>query len=107
MSNQDYGLDQTADRIKDKVSDFGSKAAEAAGDAASTAERKGAKIVQGIENAASSVREQFDHTVDYFRENDARAMAHDLKNYVKSHPTQALIGAIAIGFFAGRMIRRP
>ena len=49
----------------------------------------------------------FDDTVGYFRDNDARAMADDLKSYVKSHPAQALIGAIAIGFFAGRMIRRP
>ena len=69
---------------------------------ADAAERKGAKIVEGIENAASTVRDRFDDTVGYFRDHDARAMADDLKSYVKSHPAQALIGAIAIGFVAGR-----
>jgi ElaB/YqjD/DUF883 family membrane-anchored ribosome-binding protein len=89
--------------MKDKVSDFGSKA----GEVADAAERKGAKIVEGIENAASTVRDRLDDTVSYFRGNDARAMADDLKSFVKSHPTQALIGAVALGFFAGRLIRRP
>jgi ElaB/YqjD/DUF883 family membrane-anchored ribosome-binding protein len=103
VHNQEHGIDQAANRIQDKVSDFGSKV----GDVADAAERKGAKIVEGIENAASTVRDRLDDTVSYFRDNDARRMADDLTSYVKSHPAQALIGAIAIGFFAGRMIRRP
>ena len=103
MQNQEHGIDQAANRMKDNVSDFGSKA----GEVADAAERKGAKIVEGIETAASAVRDRVDDTVSYFRDHDARAVADDLKSYVKSHPTQALIGAIAIGFFAGRLIRRP
>ncbi len=68
MHNQEHGIDQAANRIQDKVSDFGSKV----GDVADAAERKGAKIVEGIENAASTVRDRLDDTVSYFRDNDAR-----------------------------------
>jgi ElaB/YqjD/DUF883 family membrane-anchored ribosome-binding protein len=33
-------------------------------------------------------------------------MVSDLQSYVKSHPTQALLGAAALGFLAAVLLRR-
>ena len=55
---------------------------------------------------AAGVRDQLSGVVDYFRDNGVQDMMDDLAAYVKAHPTQALVGAAVIGFFAGRMARR-
>ncbi len=54
----------------------------------------------------SGAREKLSGAVDYFRDNDVRAISNDFKGYLQSHPTQALIGAVVLGFLAGRVIRR-
>jgi ElaB/YqjD/DUF883 family membrane-anchored ribosome-binding protein len=61
---------------------------------------------RGIQNASDQVRGYMDNTVQYFRDNDARAVMNDVTSYVKAHPTQALIGAAVVGFIAGRLLRR-
>jgi ElaB/YqjD/DUF883 family membrane-anchored ribosome-binding protein len=33
-------------------------------------------------------------------------MMNDVGGYVRSHPTQALVGAVVLGFVTGRLIRR-
>lgn len=53
-----------------------------------------------------TAREKLGTAVDYFREHDARAITNDFKGYLQSHPTQALVGAVVLGFLAGRVIRR-
>jgi hypothetical protein len=58
------------------------------------------------ENGKQAVKERLSNTVDYFRENDMRAITNDFKGYLQSHPTHALIGAVVLGFLAGRAIRR-
>ena len=58
------------------------------------------------ERGVQTAREKVNSAVDYFRENDARAITNDVKGYLQSHPTQALIGAVVLGFLAGRVIRR-
>ncbi len=45
------------------------------------------------------------HTAGYLREHDARAMASDVKESVRRHPTEALIGALIAGFLVGRSVR--
>jgi hypothetical protein len=58
------------------------------------------------ERGVQTARETLNNAVGYFREHDVRAITNDLKGYLQSHPTQALIGAVVLGFLAGRVIRR-
>jgi hypothetical protein len=71
-----------------------------------TVEDVGRSTARTLSSAASSVRDGFNSSVEYFRTHDAKQMASDAGAYLKSHPTQALVGAAVLGFFAGRMIRR-
>ena len=59
-----------------------------------------------IHEAKEQVREFVGDTVDYIRENDFKGMMKDFTGYLKSHPGQALIGAVVVGFVAGRLVRR-
>lgn len=69
--------------------------------------------------AKDAARQMADDTVDMFntrkrqfKEGADRAtesmrhVADDVQSYVKTHPGQALIGALAIGFLAGRLFSR-
>ena len=42
----------------------------------------------------------------YFRDHDAKDMLDDITAYVKSHPTQALLAAAAVGFVTAALLRR-
>lgn len=53
-----------------------------------------------------TARDRVNTTVDYFRQHDLRAIGKDCQRYLQSHPTQALIGAVVLGFLAGRVLRR-
>ena len=44
-------------------------------------------------------------TATYLREHDTQTMLNDIEAYVRGHPTQAVIGAVAVGFVLGRMLR--
>ena len=100
MQNQEYGTNNPVGRAQDW-------AAEKAESATDQVKGLRDKVTHGIESAAHQVKEQVDSTVSYFREHDAKAVMNDLTSYVKSHPTQALIGAAIVGFIAGRLVRRP
>lgn len=99
MQNQDYGIGEAGAEIKQKVSEFGAKAAD-------VADTQAAAVAEGFEEAAARVRERIGRTAEYFREHGLQDMAADLKSYVKAHPTHALVGATVLGFLAGRLIRR-
>jgi hypothetical protein len=63
-------------------------------------------IYERGKEAAYTARERLNDAVDYFRNHDVRAISNDFKGYLQAHPTQALIGAVVLGFLAGRVIRR-
>jgi ElaB/YqjD/DUF883 family membrane-anchored ribosome-binding protein len=67
---------ETASRVQDKAAAFGKRAAE-----------------------------QFNATRDYFRDHEVKEMVDDLGNWVKAHPTQALIAAAAFGFVTAALLR--
>ena len=50
--------------------------------------------------------DQFNAATDYIRGHDVSAMMDDAKSWVRAHPTQALIAAVALGFVAAAVIRR-
>lgn len=95
MANQTFGTNDPTQR----PDDYGT---EASG--------RLRNVTQGLNTAAEQVRDQvrehMDSTVEYFRDHDTQKMMNDLTNYVKSHPLPAIAGAVALGFFAGRMLRR-
>ena len=64
------------------------------------------QVKDRIEDATSQVRDRVEGAVEYFRERGMQDLVDDLTRYVKSHPTQALIGAAVLGFVAGQIIRR-
>jgi ElaB/YqjD/DUF883 family membrane-anchored ribosome-binding protein len=105
---------------KETVSQTASQAAEKATEMADQAREKTAG---GMESAADTVREQvagkggiqetvgttaadtMEKTASYLRENDTQAMLNDIENYVREHPAQAVLGAVAVGFLVGRILR--
>jgi ElaB/YqjD/DUF883 family membrane-anchored ribosome-binding protein len=95
VENPSYGTTGTNAR----TDEWGNEVAEKAG-------RLRDKVNEGIEYAADTVRDQVDNTVEYFRSRDAKRMLNDLTGYVKSHPAQALAGAVIVGFVAARLLRR-
>jgi len=96
--------------VENRLEDLGSKAQNAVRDLGSKAESAvrdlGSKAESAANRAAASVGDQFSSTVDYVRENGVQDMMDDVTSYVKAHPAQALIGAVVLGFVAGRMARR-
>ena len=61
---------------------------------------------QRVEDAVTYARERLEHAADYFRDREPREILDDVMEYAKTHPTQALIGAVVLGFVAGHLIRR-
>jgi len=82
-------------------------AAETASDMASDAAHRASDMASNAANRVSDVATQAQRKVtSYLREHDAKAMLADAQSYVRSHPTQALIGAAALGFLAAALLRR-
>lgn len=80
------GIQQTADTLR------------------SAAERLpgGPKIKEMADGAASML----DGTARYLRDKDATDMLGDFQARARANPAAFLIGALAVGFVAGRMLRR-
>ena len=82
----------------------------AASKAVDTATDMASQAAENVSSMASDLRQKamnkLSDTATYFRENDVQAMTADFKGWVKENPTQALIGAVAIGFLAGTLLRR-
>ncbi|MDX2150471.1 MAG: hypothetical protein SFV54_07040 [Bryobacteraceae bacterium] len=61
----------------------------------------GDRTTQYANRAADGLRS----TADYVRTADAKAVANDIKDTVRRHPTETLIGALIAGFLVGRAFR--
>jgi ElaB/YqjD/DUF883 family membrane-anchored ribosome-binding protein len=92
---------------------YGSLASEARRTAATAAEGLADASSRASEDLASRATAVGEQAVDklhaaaeYFREHEVNEMVSDLQSYVKSHPTQALLGAAALGFLAAVLLRR-
>lgn len=99
MEHQDYPPKDLGSRAKDELSDLSESAAQ-------QARRFGNQMSEGINRATDIVERQTDRAVDWLREMDLRKMMNDVGGYMRTHPTQALVGAVILGFVTGRMIRR-
>jgi ElaB/YqjD/DUF883 family membrane-anchored ribosome-binding protein len=120
----------TTEKLKDKIEDITARAKDKAGqwtDAASqTADQQRENISTGLDRAASTLHDKaknipggpgavnaahrvadgMEATASYLRQHDFADMRDDLVNVCRRHPVQALISAVAIGFFLGRSVRR-
>jgi len=114
---KDQVKDQAA-KVKDQAAKYGQKAVEAVDASRSSA-------ASSLENAAAGIRDNADRlpggpqvgqfarqtadklgaTADYLREHEAKDIVSDFQSFLKAHPAQALIGAVVVGFLAGRSMR--
>ena len=101
--NTDSDVRRTASKAADTVSNKASQAADSVSNMASQAADSVSSMASDLRQKAVS---KLSDTASYFRENDVQAMTSDLKGWVKANPTQALVGALAVGFLAGALLRR-
>jgi ElaB/YqjD/DUF883 family membrane-anchored ribosome-binding protein len=81
------------------IADAASRTIDEAADMASRAQDTVAAVGQDAITKLSGA-------ADYFREHEMKEIVSDLQGYVKTHPTQALLGAAALGFLAAVLLRR-
>lgn len=105
-------------KVEEQAAKYGQKAVEAidagrtsaatglgnaaAGLRAKADELPGGEAVSGF---AHQTADKMSATAGYLRDHDVADIASDVKGFVKAHPTQAIIGAIVVGFLAGRAAR--
>jgi ElaB/YqjD/DUF883 family membrane-anchored ribosome-binding protein len=130
VANTDAGfssnMSDAADRVADAAGQMRQKAAEVGQQAAAAIDSKRQRAAGGLESTAQKLHEsaeqlpggegvrRFAHrtadtlgaTAGYVRSHSVRDMVDDATDFVKDHPGQALLGAVALGFFAGWMMRR-
>jgi len=67
-------------------------------------EMRGAQ--DAIRKFADQATEKMKGTAAYLRDRPFKDVVSDARRYVVANPGPALIGAIVVGFLAGRMVRR-
>jgi hypothetical protein len=106
-------------RVQDAASRIGQSAASAVESGRTTAADGLHTTAEGIRSAserlpggpkvrefANRTADGLDRTVRYLRETQASDMWADIQEGAKARPVPFLVGAVAIGFVAGRMLRR-
>lgn len=109
-SNLSANVSEIASRAQERVSDAASRAQDVASDAASRVQEKASNVATRVQEKASEyshrAAEKLGATADYFRGHEMEEVMSDLRGYVKSNPTKALLGAAALGFMAALLVRR-
>jgi len=110
---------EVVDRAKEKASEVAERAAGAVdmrrGSAASTLDSAAKGLHQSadripggpaVSQFAHKTADKIGQTAGYVRDHDVRDMLADVTSYIKAHPAQTLIAVAALGFLAGRAVRR-
>ena len=109
MAETDWG---TASRLGQSAADavdMGRRAAVDGMETAADAVRSATDKLPGgpaVREFANRTAEGFDRTVHYLRETHPKDMWMDIQDGAKARPVPFLVGALALGFVAGRMLRR-
>jgi len=90
----------------DSVSDVASRVSDAASRVKDEASEYGRKAKDTASEYSRKAVDQFNAATDYFREHEMKEIAEDAKEWVRQHPTQAIIGAAALGFLTAALLRR-
>lgn len=103
--------EQIAD-AKEKVTDFGRKAADKIEDsresAAGALDKTASSLHSGgdqLSSVAHSAANKLQATADYVRRTDLKGMAEDVQDIVKRYPGQSLAAAAILGFLVARGLR--
>jgi len=100
MADTTYKTTEHAMRdIKDTAREYASDVADNVSDAASRVQEKASAYTR-------KAADQFNAATDYFRDHEMKEIAEDAKAWVREHPTQAIIGAAALGFLTAALLRR-
>lgn len=75
---------------------------DAAHDVMSSAKSTIADTASRVQDKATDLKKS---TAKYVRDNNAREMFSDVQGLVKANPGKALVVAVVLGFFAGRMFK--
>ena len=129
-ATSDFGVRETVSDIEERAADFASrvkdKASQVGNTVSETVGRQRENAAGGLDRVASTIHENagsipggqkavravhsiadgMESTASYLREHDFMAMGDDLIGLCRRHPAQALLSALAIGFFVGRSVRR-
>jgi hypothetical protein len=79
------------------------------GAAVNAIDAKRAPLASGIDGAAASLHagaDSLESTASWLRNKNVRDMWSDVEGTIKDYPVAALLGAVVIGFAAGRLLRR-
>lgn len=109
-----------ADKIRDKGSELGRKAVRSIDDrrvsvaeglegAARGLHNKADSIAGGgerVSKATHEVADKVENASRYIRDKDAKDMLADVESLVRAHPTRSLLAVLAVGYLAGRALRR-
>lgn len=58
-----------------------------------------------VAHGAKATADKMSDSATWLRDTSGRDMMHSFESMVKEHPGRTLLGAVAIGFLAGRMLR--
>jgi len=102
-------LQGTASNVKDQISgtlaDAGRNVRDRINDARGPAAEQLRNAAGAVSDFSSGAADSVQAVAGYVRENDVKTMLADLKDFVRRHPGQSLIAAIAAGFLIGRGMR--
>ena len=109
LSNLGDAATRVSDKVTDTASELGQKASAIGHSAVGAIDAKRAPVADGLDSAASTLHSgatSLEDSAEYLRNNKVRDILRDVQGALKAYPTAALIGAVAVGFVAGRMLRR-
>jgi len=97
-------VSDTAAQVKDQVDANRQTAAQGLEQAASTIRDKAQSLPGGetVSDLAHSAADKLTATAGYVREHDVNTMMADVETLVKNNPGPALVAAAVVGFLVGR-----
>jgi len=103
-SNAAAKVTDKAAQVKDKVDANRQNAAQGLEQAASTIRDKAQSLPGGetVSDLAHSAADKLAATAGYVREHDVNTMMADVETLVKNNPGPALLAAAVVGFLVGR-----
>ena len=111
------GFDKASKEVASEAAAMGHRAVDAIDSGRQSAARGVQHTADAIRSAAErlpdtprevagSTARMLDGTARYLREKNPQDMLSDLKEQTKANPVAFLLGAVAVGFLVGRMLRR-
>ncbi|MBI3789513.1 MAG: hypothetical protein HY275_01370 [Gemmatimonadetes bacterium] len=99
-------LQDGAHRAQDMASDAFRTGRTATADMLDGAASKLTSGSDKMADAGHGMADRLGASASYVRDNGAKAMLADMETLVKAHPGKFLLGAIVVGFLAGRALSR-